>query len=828
MTMNKEKIIERMQQYFDGSIDDPGFETTIEMDDLQVFYCRTAKRLVIAYELQKENSDYWDDFLIAFRDFLLIFEASIASDGLEIAEDNAYAIKKNSSTGKYYATFQFPEGVPTELAEQAFMRNLSSEDLRKKDYNLTTDSLIYSVTGFKQFKTMSQKLAVYGALNTPDGYTTLVSLPTGGGKSLITQMLAYQSDGLTIVVVPTVSLADDQLIAAKQIIKRETIDQEIFSYRSSVPVAPILSAIQNKTARLLFISPEALMNNQAFDNVIKAANKQHYMKNIVIDEAHIAVEWGASFRVDYQCLEAWRKKLLLTNPSIRTVLLSATFENKCVDVLKKLFSDGVRWIEVRCDALRHEPRYILLKEKGYKNKDKKTIELVRKLPHPMIIYVDRPDDAERIKALLADHGIRNVCTYTGLTNNDLREQLLKNWKANKFEIMVATSAFGVGVDKPDVRTVLHLYIPQNPNAYYQELGRGGRDQLPCLSVMCTYADDLKFAFQRISKRVMTTEKIIGRWDSMYNNKCSIRDGAITHINTAIKPNYHAKDEWDDRSVSDADMNWNIYVLLLFRRYGLIEIIDITNDNGVYIFSIEIKNDLLLNKCDEQTGLLEQIRSEEWNYYNDAYRTMEKSINSSEYECWSEMFFDTYDKVYEYCAGCNAHKNKNNGDAQAFPLKKSIKAPVINVEPDQELLFESQDELVVIAKPEEKIGVIDYLERQRLACLVATKQQIQDTNYFGGVTTEKSTYIVGPVGMKELLKKGNYYYISGMVAILYPDREDEIFEVFKMATQYLCHKAGTHVVHILTENTFFPTVGKNIADLIEGRVITADVLCSQMR
>ena len=103
-------------------------------------------------------------------------------------------------------------------------------------------------------------MAVYGALNTPGGYTTLVSLPTGGGKSLITQMMAYQSDGLTVVVVPTISLADDQLIAAKQVIKRNTVEQEIFSYRSGVQIKPILNAIQNRTARLLFISPEALMN----------------------------------------------------------------------------------------------------------------------------------------------------------------------------------------------------------------------------------------------------------------------------------------------------------------------------------------------------------------------------------------------------------------------------------------------------------------------------------------------------------------------------------------------------------------------------------------
>ena len=823
--MNKETIIEQMQQYLAGDITRPVFEVIAGMDDLQKFYCRTAKRLAIARELQKKSSDYQDDFLIALRDFLLVFETSIKIENIEIEDGNPYAIKKDNNTGKYFVTFQFPEGVSSELAEQAFMRNLVIEDFRKKDYNLTTDSLIYSVTGFKQFKTMSQKMAVYGALNTPGGYTTLVSLPTGGGKSLITQMMAYQSDGLTVVVVLTISLADDQLIAAKQVIKRNTVEQEIFSYRSGVQIKPILNAIQNRTARLLFISPEALMNNQAFDNIIKVANKQHYMKNIVIDEAHIVVDWGASFRVDYQCLEAWRKRLLLTNPDIKTILLSATFESKCVDVLKKLFSDGKRWIEVRCDALRHEPRYILLKENGYKNKDKKTIELVQKLPHPMIIYVARPDDAERIKKLLANHGIKNVCTYTGLTNNDLREQLLKGWKADKFEIMVATSAFGVGVDKPDVRTVLHLYVPQNPNAYYQELGRGGRDQLPCLSVMCIYADDLKFAFQRISKRVMTTEKIIGRWDSMYNNKSSIRDGAIIHINTGVRPNYHDKDEWDDRPVSDADMNWNIYVLLLFRRYDLIEIVDITNDSGIYIFSIKIKEELLRKESDVQTNMLEQIRAEEWNYYNGAYLTMEKSIKNSESECWSEMFFETYDKVYEYCAGCNVHKNRNNGDAQVFPLKKNIKGPVLGIDLDQKQLFESQDELIIFSKPEERIRVIEYLERQRIACLVATKQQIQDVGYFENVSSGKSTYIIDPAGVKELLKKGNYYYISGMVAILYPDRDEEVFEMYRMATQYLCHKAGIYVVHILASNTYFPAVGKNIADLIEGRVVAADVLYS---
>lgn len=823
--MNKKEICAILQNYINGVDAFIDIEALEKVDELEAFYYRTVERLKNSFDAYRKNRRYWNDFLIMLRDFLLIFETGLKIEGIDIPDHNDYAIKTNETTGEYYCTFQFPEGVIASFAENAFMRNVISERPETKDYNLMTDSLIYQMTGFKYFKTISQKLAVYGALNTPDRFTTLVSLPTGGGKSLITQMLAYQSDGLTVVVVPTVSLADDQLIAAKKIIRSSTLDQEIFAYRSGVEIAPILAGIQNHTARLLFISPEALMSNQTFEDIMKAANKQHYLKNIIIDEAHIVIDWGASFRVDYQCLEAWRRKLMLTNPSIRTILLSATFESKTIDVLKKLFSEGDNWIEVRCDALRHEPRYMLICEKSYGQKEKKTVKLVQKLPHPMIIYVARPDDAERIKALLNERGINNVYTYTGLTRMDQREKLLESWKANEFGIMIATSAFGVGVDKPDVRTVIHLYVPQNPNAYYQELGRGGRDQLPCLSVMCIYPDDLKIAFQRISKRVMTTEKLVGRWDSMYNNKASIRSGNIVHINTAIKPNYSAKDEWDDIPTSDADMNWNIYVLLFFRRYNLINIVSITNDRGVYMFSIEIKNGLLRKKGNDQFNLIDRIRTEEWNYYNGAYKTMESAIKASKDFCWSEMFFDTYDKVNEYCAGCNAHKDINNSDQKAFSLKQVIKQPVREMLADQKKVFEGQDELVVIAKGYEKVDVIEYLDRIRMSCLIVSDSMLDKLQYFEKIRSRKNTYIVGRLGAKELLKNCNYYYISGIVAIVYPDDEKEIIEMYKIAQKYLCHRLGIHIVHILSENVFISTVGKNIADLIEGRVITADLLRS---
>lgn len=147
-------------------------------------------------------------------------------------------------------------------------------------------------------------------------------------------------------------------------------------------------------------------------------------------------------------------------------------------------------------------------------------------------------------------------TFTGLTNGRKREELIQGWIDDKFEIMVATSAFGVGVDKSDVRTVLHLYIPPNPNAYYQELGRGGRDGLPCLSVMCVDPDDSNIAFQRINKKC-SPQKIVGRWNSMYNSATSPRKGNYAYIDTSVKPEYNIQ-----------KMNWRIPLLLKQIQTGI--------------------------------------------------------------------------------------------------------------------------------------------------------------------------------------------------------------------------------------------------------------------
>ena len=134
-----------------------------------------------------------------------------------------------------------------------------------------------------------------------------------------------------------------------------------------------------------------------------------------------------------------------------------------------MFSEDNNWVEFRCDKLRREPRYSIIKTGSHLKKKEKLIELIYKLPFPLIVYTERPDRAEKIKNWIREAGFVGVETYTGDTNTRDREDLLIRWKKNEFEILVATSAFGMGVDKPDVRTVIHEFVPDTPNLFYQEL-----------------------------------------------------------------------------------------------------------------------------------------------------------------------------------------------------------------------------------------------------------------------------------------------------------------------------------------------------------------------
>ncbi len=812
--MNKDEIREEVRKLLNNEVSCIQINHNQRESAQDAFLVNTVIRLTKAYSLYKDKNIYKEDFLLALRDYLIVSDTTISLPCVDYLQDNMFGISYDEIEKKYFASYQLPSGINEKFVKDAFLRNPIDKKQNRHD-NLLTDSMIYMLTGYYRFKSLDQKLAVYGALNTPDGYTTLVSLPTGGGKSLVTQTISYQKDGLTIVVVPTVSLAIDQERVTKETIKRTTIEEEVFSYSSGVDAGPILSAIKTKKARILFTSPEALLENPAFADTLKEASKIRYLKNIVIDEAHIVVDWGAAFRVDYQCLEAWRNMLMLSNPSLRTILLSATYEDKCVEILHNFFGIDDKWIEIRCDALRHEPRYCVIRTRNNTEKTNRIIELVRKLPHPMILYVARPLDAEYLRKALADVGINNVRTFTGLTGKNLRKKLIDEWVNNEFEIMIATSAFGVGVDKPDVRTVIHTYIPQNANTYYQELGRGGRDRLPCLSVMCLQPEDTTIGRDRIVKKVLTTEKIIGRWDSLYSNPKSVRftDNRV-YIDTSIKPKYADVDEFDDSPTSEADMNWNIYVLLFLRRYNMIRILEVKVEHEKYLVLIRIEDDRLRTMDEALKDHISKIREQEWKYYSDSYNAMAAAVGPNNKDCISELFATTYSKVFEYCAGCNAHETPIVGDTPKFPLKNRVSKPLRLLSDEQIFPFGSANEMVVIANETDQENLIDRLVRKGLSMLIVP-DKYEKSDVLVNIHTKQNLMIVNMEEVYQLIKIKGFYFTSGLVAVVYPKGEKELEQQYIVVSKSICGKDATKIIHIAEKNAYISSAGKSLIELVNG-------------
>lgn len=820
--MSNKEITYQVENYLNGKCSSAEISLDVPVSAKDQFLNNTIKRLIRAYSLYLGNCKFKEDFLLALRDYMLVFDTNVSIDDADVLSNNAFGIAFDSTENKFFATYDLPKGLNEHFVKTVFLKEENSS-IPKSEANLTTDPYIFKLTGYSWFKSLEQKLGVYGALNTPDGYTTMISLPTGGGKSMVTQTISYQKEGLTIVIVPTVSLALDQERVTKAIIKRENNEEEIFSYSSGVAAGPILKAISEKKARVLFISPEALLENPAFSEVVKEANKSRYLKNIVIDEAHIVVDWGAGFRVDYQCLEAWRNMLLMSNPSLRTILLSATFEDTCVETLKNFFEVNGKWIEVRCDALRHEPRYCVVRTKNNDEKEARVIEMVKKLPHPLIIYVARPIEAEHYKTLLAKEGINNVETFTGLTGGAQRRKLINEWVDDQFEIMIATSAFGVGVDKSDVRTVIHTYIPQNANTYYQELGRGGRDRLPCLSVMCLHPDDTTIGRDRITKKVLTAEKILGRWDSLYNNVKSKRfSNNRVYIDTSIKPNYADKDDFDDTPTSDADMNWNVYVLLFLRRHNMIKIIEVTIESGCYMILIEITDDRLRTHDTELENHINSIRDKEWSYYSNSYNAISNAVRSNCRDCISELFTDTYSKVYEFCAGCNAHSVPIVGDIPKFPLKSRIEEPLRSLTEEQIAAFGNTPEAIIISKESEAIELIKKLIGKG-ASLIIVPDKYKANEELIKMTINKNIMIIGLEEAFQLAKKRAFFYLSGLIVVLYPMEERDIGEQYTVIRNNICERKSTKVIHVVQKNAYVAEAGKNITELVNGPKMLANVV-----
>lgn len=762
--MNDNMIHELVENSIKNSDRDQFNKVVSFSNPREEYIYNSAKRLVNMWFNFQSEDIYRVDFECSLRNYLLLVKKSITIHGYKPSNKfTELGLQYDANTGKIWTSLIIPSFFNKELVKQLYMQSYI-EDKKDNVHSLHTNAFIRKITGFEYFKSNEQKLSVMGALKVPNGYSCLVSMTTGGGKSLITQTVAYQNDGLTIVIVPTISLMLDQYKNAKAIIKSD-VDKEIFYYHSESSLESFYDALKNKTARLLFISPESLIKNKNLREKIEDANRHRYLKNIIVDEAHIIIEWGSSFRIDFQCLDALRKNFISVNNELRTFLLSATYSDETIRQLKIFYSSMNRWLEIRCERLRHETRFDIIKCGDYGEKMNKILEAIDFLPRPMIVYVKSPDNAEKLQEKLISRGYNSARTFTGLTKNESRLQIIDDWKNGKFDLMIATCAFGVGVDKKDIRTVLHTYIPENPNKYYQEAGRGGRDGLPSLSTIIYTNQDVDSAFNFVSK-VITTDKLLGRWFSMLNS-------SMTHplhnsqyiIDTYVKPDYNVDEEFID-SISSQDVNWNVYVILFLRRNGFITIDDVKYENNKYMFYITILERKLLSNNLETSSLIDGVRNLEWEKTEKEFTLMKRNLHKVGKSCWSDMFTKIYRKTSDYCAGCNEHTDLIN-----FEDSKTLKVDINSPLSEPKKCFEKymfgtkcmslvNEDCVNDIIQSVNMGINVFVSNDRMIeCVI--EAVTQSNNVYSDLITCNYMEFV------ELISS-NKYYISGVVGIYLPE------------------------------------------------------------
>lgn len=804
--MTDHDIIHKVQDFFDNPNMRVNSTDLLNGDNVNT---AVAERMINAYQRFMSNQTFEKqiEFECSLRNFLLFLKTSVTIKDYNLLTPNCFGLKVNYSNDSIYANFELPNYV-----NETFVRTIFDNQQVQKVADDTAikvvNPYIYKLTKqkFMTFKSIEQQLAVIGALRVPAGYTAMVAMSTGGGKSLITQTVSYQYDnGLTIIIVPTISLMLDQQRNASSIIKPDN-KKEIMYYHSGCNVDELISALDKNLVRMLFISPEALIKNIRIQDSILKANSKGYLKTLVIDEAHIIIEWGASFRVDFQCLDSFKRLLVKDNPSLRTYLLSATFSKKVVDNLKMFYGDDDRWIEIRLDALRKEPRFDIIKCNSYTEKHDRIKELVCKLPRPMIIYVNSPDDAEKVQHELAKVGFDNTRIFTGKTKSIDRERIINEWISDKFDLMIATCAFGVGVDKKDVRTVIHSYIPSSADQYYQECGRGGRDGLPCLSVMLYTDDDIK-ATMSMTQKVLTVEKLCGRWFSMLNNrKTNIRLDSIV-IDTSVKPNYSDTDSFYV-DVNNADITWNVYVILLLRRARMIEITDVKYSDDRYIFNIRLIDKRIRFDCEQTIEIFNSIRDDESKSIYMEIKELTSKLRRVGKSCWSSMFNDIYLLTEEYCAGCNNHNDIRSERGNHFPLKKPIFYPVSIPEGKLCDVMTGTKEMLIICE-EDSYEIIQNLLIGADIIIIPDESELA-FRLLNSKIIKPTQYCMGYSEFFDLSRMNSYYYLSGNIVFYIGDDQELAERVLNIS-----HDKEYNRVYVVNSDFYIAKRNKNISELVNG-------------
>ncbi len=364
------------------------------------------------------------------------------------------------------------------------------------------------------------------------GHDTLALLPTGGGKSICFQIPALALDGICIVVSPLIALMKDQV---EQLKKRGIKAEAVFSGMSHREIDKILDHAIYDGLKFLYVSPERLQT-EIF--IVRA--KKMKIVLLAIDEAHCISQWGYDFRPPYLEINEFRKLI----PKVPCIALTATATKKVkIDIQEKLGfkttekeninpkinhnqnssakvgEESIKDLKDSCffqqSFARHNLSYSVFE---LENKDVKLLDILKKVSGSAVVYVQSRKKASMVAEFLKRNQISADFYHAGLPHTE-RNRKQDAWIKNQLRVIVATNAFGMGIDKADVRLVIHVDLPNSLEAYYQEAGRGGRDEKKAYAVLLYTQNDISELKKKVENAYPSPEilrKVYQQLANYYN------------------------------------------------------------------------------------------------------------------------------------------------------------------------------------------------------------------------------------------------------------------------------------------------------------------------
>lgn len=376
---------------------------------------------------------------------------------------------------------------------------------------MTAKEILKYYWGYDDFRAPQEDI-IHSVLSKTD---TLAVLPTGGGKSMCFQIPALMFEGLTLVISPLIALMKDQV---NQLKANNIPAQLVSSEYTMTEIVQILEQARRGEIKLLYVSPERLLSSIFIEHL-----KSVKISLITIDEAHCISEWGHDFRPAYHKIA----KIKQVFQNIPILALTATATNKIkTEIIQKLelrnpniFQSTLKRSNLSYHVVHSNDKYGDL------------LKYYRKFKESSIIFVRNRRQSQELAQFLIDKQLDAEYFHAKLTKDE-KELKQNNWTNSSTQIMVATNAFGMGIDKPNVRSVFHLDLPPSIESYYQEVGRAGRDNIPAKGIYLYHEND-QINAENIFKANLPSEKEFQRIANALFSHLIIGEGELHDVNYTL-------------------------------------------------------------------------------------------------------------------------------------------------------------------------------------------------------------------------------------------------------------------------------------------------------